>query len=500
MNGRRITEWLETKGASWLPLLIVLAGAVLRVVVWGQNHALFIDEANLARNLCERDLFDFFRPLDHDQYAPPLFMLVQKSSVLLLGQQEYALRLFPLLCSLLALLLFYRIGGQLIENPWVLVATVWIFSFNDIFLRYAAEGKPYACDLAVALGLVALGLRNSGRQISFALAGLLGAVAIWLSMPSVFVLFGLGLYWFYQTSRAGGERRILIALAGTVSAWLLSFGAYYWFLLQPSMAVTPLVSYHQPWFFPLLPHSEAEWAQAGALLMTFPYYTAGFTVLAQLTGIAGILTGLLLLFRTRKELFLLIAAPVLVCVLASGFRQYSLIPRMLVWAFPLALLVQATGWQAWWGQGNRYLRILWVVLWGATAGLHTGWRYVAEPLVIEEVRSVLETIREDFRPDDILYVYHEAWPAVTYYRECHKAREQYAFGDRMIHGEWNEHPGLDKLQLQPGRPQRIWLVYSHIVSDESRNAMEADLNVIGAFARQERVVEMPGAWGYLYVF
>ncbi len=189
----------RTDATRWIPLPILLLGVVVRIATWLQNRSLFLDEANLARNFCERDLWDFFRPLDHDQYAPPLFCFFQKCSVILLGQHEYALRLFPLLCGVASVFLFYYIAKRVIAGPWVLVAVLWIFCFSDFFLRYATEGKQYGCDLAVALGLVALSLRFAERPFRPVWAAAVGATAVWLSMPSVFVLLGVGLFFFKKS-------------------------------------------------------------------------------------------------------------------------------------------------------------------------------------------------------------------------------------------------------------------------------------------------------------
>lgn len=492
---RKFQIW--TDAPHWaIPLLLVL-GIAVRVAVWLQNRALFLDEANLARNFCERGLWDFFRPLDHEQYAPPLFCFFQKCSVALLGQHEYALRLFPLLCGIASVFLFHDIARRLISGKWALAATLWIFCFSDIFLRYATEGKQYGCDLAVTLALVALAMRYAERPFRPVWAAAIGAAALWFSMPAVFVLFGAGLFFLKKNYARGGPRAVLpVLLAGLF--WLVNFVLYYVLLLRPSLETAPLVQYHAQWFFPLFPKTSADWSRAADLLTTFPYYTAGYTVLAKLAGSAGILTGLLLLLRHRRGGALVLVVPVLACMVASGFGQYSLIPRMLVWAFPLVLLVQGTGWQAWWAVGPRYLRVLWLVLWIATAGLHKGVIYLVQPFTVEEIRSVLDAIARDFQPDDVLYVHHEAWPAVAYYRECHARRAQYFLGNNVVHGSWDQTPDVEIISAAGKRPRRVWLVFSHVVSDATRAFVQADLEVVRGYARQVRVVQKDGAEGWLF--
>ncbi len=479
--------------------LALMSGAALRVAVWLQNRTLFIDEANLARNFCEKGPADFFLPLAYEQFAPPLFSLVQWCAVQLFGQQELALRLFPLLCGVLSIGLFYRIARRLINHDWVLLAVVWIFCFSDFFLRYATEGKQYGSDLAICLGLVLLGLRPADKPLRWGWAMLIGAVTVWFSMPAVFVLFGLGMHAAHRawSEKNGADMRRLAAVLGV---WLLSFGLNYWFVLRPSLAVAPLLEYHKPWFFPLFPANAGEWKQWADLLRAFPYYTAGHTVLAKLVGGLGILTGLVWFFWKKRPLGWLLAAPVLVCLLVSGFEKYSLIPRMLVWAFPLVLLVQGLGWQWWWEAGKRrYWRLLIaLLLLPATAGLHRGWYSFFQPFQIEEIRPVLDEVRAAFQPGDVLVASHEAWPAVVYYRDCHVQRARYRFDGRVLHVDWNERPDLPKVSALGVRPRRVWLVFSHVVSEQARAAMQADVELTAGFAAQKNVVEREGAFAYLF--
>ncbi|TNE48018.1 MAG: hypothetical protein EP344_19155 [Bacteroidetes bacterium] len=494
MPNVRFTKWLQEKALPVLLYATLVAGILVRIVVWWQNRSLFLDEANLALNFCEKDLWGLFGPLAHDQYAPPLFSVLQKCSVLVLGQTEMALRFFPLLAGILAIWLFYRIGRRLITNPWVLLVLCWIFCFSDLFIRYATEGKQYGVDLAVALVIVAWSLRQTDRPFRPWMAALAGGVLIWFSMPAVFVLFGAGLALGYQAWRDGDRRRFWL-LGMTAFTWLLSFGAYYLVQLKPSLGTGALVEYHKPWFFPLAPVNHAEWQQLAALLRSFPYYTAGHTVLALAAGGLGILAGVVWLSWQQPARAFLLAIPVLVCIVASGLEQYSMIPRMLTWAFPLVLLIQGLGWQYLWNITWRPLRIAWLIFWVAAAATRTGWTYLYQPFQIEEVRAVLEAVRSDFGPDDLVYISHEAGPAVAFYRTCHAQSGRYAFDHQTMQADWDTRPE----QHAFGQAERVWLVYSHVISDLSRQAMEQDVEMVSEFAVLKKAVEVPGARGYLFL-
>lgn len=497
MNWQQNENTLTTLTIKWLIPAVLITGAGVRVVVWLQNRALFHDEANLALNFCEKSFFDFFKPLDHDQFAPPLFSMIEKCSVWGLGNQEYALRLFPLLCGLASIPLFYGLAKRLIDNVWVLLATVWLFSFSDLLLRYATEGKQYGCDALVALLLVRLALWQSTRPFRAVPVAIAGMAAVWLSMPAVFVLSGIGSYYLFDF----WQRKNIRAFRGAVLAigcWVISFGVYYWLLLKPSLGSPNLVGSHSPWFLPPFPADAAQWSQWRDLLLSFPRYTAGFTVLALSCGAAGILTGVVYLFSRRKQEAWLLALPVLACLLASALRQYSLMPRLIVWTFPLLMLCQGLGWQQWWTAAHRYLRPVLLLLWFSTAGLQTGWQYLVNPFTLEEIRTVLDTVRTDFLPGDVLFADHEARPALAYYRQCHARKDLYRFDDRVIYADWNVRPEQANLSVSGKMPRRVWLVYSHVVSDLTRTRMQQDVEIAGRFARQVRVVEAPGAYAFLF--
>ena len=486
-------------GLWYLAPALVLAGAALRVVVWWQNRSLFYDEANLALNFCEKDYAALFRPLDRGQYAPPLFSLVQKLFTAMFGHTERALRLFPVLCSLLSLGLFYRMARRYIPSPWVLLPTLWVFCFSEILLRYATESKQYGCDLAVALGLIALALRWPARPFRPLWPAVAGAVALWCSMPAVFVLPGIGLYWAYPAWQQKDWPR-LRAVALAAGLWLLSFALYYALLLRPSLAADNLVASHSPWFLPALPLHAAQWVQWRDLLLSFPYYTAGYTVLALALGAAGILTGMYRAAAGRDGLGWLLVLPLLACLLASVLQQYSLIPRLLVWAFPLAMLLQGLGWHWWWQAAPRYLRPALLALWLAAVALQTAWQYFARPYTIEEVRPVLDELRADFRKTDLLYVDIEARAALSYYLGCYGQAARYRFAGQVWYAPWDARPDRETLQQAAPEANRCWLVYSHVISESTRENMQADLAVIGAFAREIKRVGQPGAYAYLFVW
>jgi hypothetical protein len=149
----------------------------------------------LSANLIDCNYAGLLRPLHYCQVAPTLFLWGQLTLVKLLGFHEYALRLIPFLCGMASLLLFRHVAGRLLQGAALLLA-VGLFAVAYPMTRYAAEAKPYGCDLLVALVLLALAIewlrRPDQSRWLWCLAGLVGP-AVGYSFPAIFMAGGVSL-------------------------------------------------------------------------------------------------------------------------------------------------------------------------------------------------------------------------------------------------------------------------------------------------------------------
>ncbi|MCI0553542.1 MAG: hypothetical protein L0287_21560, partial [Anaerolineae bacterium] len=111
--------------SSWenvLAGLILLAGFLLRLRQYLTGRSLWLDEAMLALNIVNRDFIDLFKPLDYDQGAPIGFLLFEKTFSLILGRNEFSLRLFPFLVGVASLWLFYLLLKRTTHGAGLLIA------------------------------------------------------------------------------------------------------------------------------------------------------------------------------------------------------------------------------------------------------------------------------------------------------------------------------------------------------------------------------------------
>jgi 4-amino-4-deoxy-L-arabinose transferase-like glycosyltransferase len=184
-------------------------GVALRLTRYFLRFPLWEDEAMLATNFLERGYGDLLQPLNYCQVAPPLFLWCELAVTRLLGFSEYTLRLVPFLCGMASLVLFRILAGRLLRGTALLLA-VAIFAVAYPMTRYAAEAKPYGCDLFLSLVMLVLlveWLRRCGEtRWLWWLAAIVGP-AVGFSYPTVFVAGGISLVvgWVLLRERRRGR-------------------------------------------------------------------------------------------------------------------------------------------------------------------------------------------------------------------------------------------------------------------------------------------------------
>ncbi len=502
---------------QYLGVVLLLFGVGLRLVVFYQNRSLFIDEGNLARNIVEKNWTDFFQILDYYQYAPPLFLCLEKLNTWVFGANEFALRLWPLLVGCLSLLLIWDITKQIKLAGFArLIPLTWM-ALSPLFIRYSTEVKQYSTDAFIALFLVwwiirkGLSLhagltgekgdaRTSGAIYWY--GGLIGGLSIWLSMPSVFVLAGMGLLLLYEAGQrmAWMEVRKWLLVIGF---WLINFGGYYLLILSKDLDKQALIDYHSQYFFSLRLYTLDAWWQAGIVFKSILRSAFGFTTLAYVVGSLGLLLGLRRLWQIRPFLSWLLLSPVLICLVVSSLGFYSLIPRLTLFFIPLLWLIFAHAFAYQWdkialiSKAKASIPIIGIISLLAILPLQHGYKYIDQPLLIEEIRPVLKLTGEAIQAGDLVFVDHEAKPAFIFYQDLHQDRPFLPSPDIHL-GNWDETPAKWMASLAE-KHERIWLVYSHLISAKALEKLKQHLDSIPSSYELAQKVEKTAAVSYLYV-
>ena len=469
---------------------ILLGGLLLRLWQYLHNKSLWLDEAMLAHNIIERSPIELLTPLADDQAAPALFLLLVDATTALFGTGELALRLVPLLSSLLGLGLFLRVAQLSLERRCVPVA-VFLCAFSGVLVYYAQELKQYSLDAAVAIALTYLALRvlraDTPRRIDLIYLGSFGTLAVFLSHPAIFVLAGIASTLVVFKLR----RQVnipLLHLGLVVVLWCVSFGANYLLFLQSFSGNEELLTYWNAGFLPLPISADAvkAWHLAGGRFLSFSGFPTPWHVfVVALCGVA-VAVGL----RTRSAPTLMMAMSLCFVLCASVVGKYPFLERLTLFAVPFVILLAVEGLQI--VSSGRAALVYWVLALCLLAPTLTSLEAnILHPIRREEVRPLLARLDAARRPSDRVYVYYGARRAVEYYRRDDTSdSDVWHYGrasrdDRSIY--------VDDINAMKKWP-RVWFLFAHFHEDEEHFFLS---RIDGVLLEKH---EEHGARLYLYQF
>ena len=463
----------------------IAVGAILRLWQYVANPALWSDEIALAAGIVNLDLQSLLTgPLPANQVAPKGFLLAEKLIVMALGPSDYALRAFPVICALVALLAFRSLAIRVLDGIGPLVATV-LFATAAPLVAFGSVVKQYSTDVCVAVLLSRLAYDVMSDAVIPRRAALIGAVLVWLSQPSVLMVAGLGacLIVCRATLRPNGGLAAVLTAWGTsaVAVTAVSFA---------SMSTVTREYVHRFWApgFPPEPPSrvlETFWPLDQVVLLFGRGTPAGLAYpLPALYGVLAVVGVGVLWVRNRRAALLLVG-PILVALGAAVARQYPFTDRLVLFLVPSFLLAIAAAIDGLHRLVKPKSRL---VAAGVAAGLlaPTVYPVAATPPAyrIEDMKAVLSYVQARRQPMDGIYVYYGAAPAMTFYASQYGfARRDYAVGG-CHRGDGRRY--LRELDTFRGQ-SRVWVLLTHAIPHyREREDILAYLDAIGT--RQDELV------------
>jgi len=511
--------------SRWLPLAteaFLVIGILLRLRMYLFNRSLWFDETLLALNILHRPFRALVPPLEYHQGAPFGFLMLEKAAVLAFGTSEHALRLVPLLASIATLLLLYRLGRRVLPPIATLVA-VGLLAVSLQQIGYAAEVKPYSMDTAIALivSLASIEAAGSVRRRDLVILALTGTVAVWFSYPAVFVLAGAGVCLAAAALRrrhwAGVAHLALVGLA-----WAISFGLCYVVSLQP-VARDSLV--RDIWASAFVPWTLSYWTASWILDQNLGIFhdPVGMTMsgLGAFAFVAGLTAG----DRHWQFRRWILVSPLAIAFAAAALHRYPYEGRFLNFAVPALVCVMSLG-------IARVLAATWrtapVIGLGLVAlvFLHPVRDVAflaARPTGREEIRPVLDYVRQHARDGDALYLYWRTEPGFAYYSERWK-NDTLLHSSKVVHTRPDQvftsamagsraQKEMDALEVMSWADEsalflrdvdalrgygRVWVVFYHVrVRDgiDEEQWLRGQLQRLG---KEEDRVTLPGASAYLF--
>jgi len=457
------------------PFFLVL-GIFLRVIVYFQNRSLIIDEANLARNIVEKNGSDFFQSLDYEQYCPPVFMLLTKLNTHLFGVNEFSLKLLPLLGGLLLLGFFWILLKALVNESQVHWYLLLVLSFSDLAIRYSTEFKQYSLDALLTLVLIYMALEYKGAKwaVKNTLIWLLfGSLMIWTSMPSIFILAAIGFAFLYESWATDRKIPIGLVLAGVF--WLLNFGLYFWTVLYEDSTSNLLQDYHQNFFFEFLPTTTADLTRSFRLTLGLMTSTTDQTILGLIFCALFLSLGSYQIIKKKKFEALLLLLPILFALIASNLKLYSLIPRLSLFLIPIFLLLIGIGLSFVWNKVAIVSKTMLIVLMFISIVNKKGYTYFWTNMEFENSKAVLAFLAKNRSEKDFVLVQHDAVPTFTFYNSMHD--DAYHLYPVYL-AKWGEKPST-VIPNENWDSKAFWLFFAHTFPKEKAAYLKS-ANKIGS--------------------
>jgi len=500
MNKRKTSFSWESAIAA----LLMLLGALLRLRQYLIGRSLWADEAMLALNIVNRDFIGMLRPLDYDQGAPIGFLLVEKTFNVILGKNELALRLFPLIIGLISLWLFYLLLKRItnVASGAGLLAALALFAFNPRLIYYSSEVKQYILDVAVTISLLLLAtpvFNTSPRKKDFAWLTLGGMFALWFSHPALFVLAGIGLALVIITLKRRDYSNLRFVI-GMGLLWVLEIILLYLLILKNLSQNAYMREYWQGAFLPMPPWSDPGWFTTAinqniGIQFGIPY-AVWFVFLIMLIG-------WVVLCLQNLNYGIAFACILLVTLIASALQLYPVFERMILFLIPIGLI--------WIGSAievlyQRLQKVQFVSVFSVSllAGfliygpLLTSFQNFVEPKYFEHIRPTMENLHNSWKNGDALFVSNGALPAFRFYAPFYALENiSYTFGKREDYK--NPQNILTQLDSFKGQP-RAWILLSHVYEKGDFNEKDFILNYLDQIGEKKREFRVPGTSVFLYLY
>jgi len=412
--------------ASSAVLLFAFAGVVLRLWQYLSNNSLWKDEAALARNIVERSALELLGPLNHVQVAPPGFLLIEKGIAGLVGSSELALRLFPLLCGIAGIAVFWRVASWTLTG-WAVPYALGLFALAAPLIDFSAQVKQYSSDAftsVLVLWAALWQIRQPSDMHRAAIVATVGAGAAWLSQPALFVLGGAGIALVVAVFRKG-RRDAVKAVVLIGSAWCVSAG------FASAVAVRNLTASdrgYMDWFWtdgfmPFPPRAFAD------LLWVWDRLTLVFGIFLGARRTNGglgypwswlfvlfMIAGYIAFWRRHRETALALLLPLLATLTAAALHLYPFTGRVVSFLLPVFLLATAAGVHYAITDLPPRLQFGRPVLLALSIGSPLYAVLAAlPPERTQHLRPVLASVAAQKKPDDAVYVYYQTNRAFMYY-------------------------------------------------------------------------------------
>lgn len=429
-----------------------MLGVLLRIVFYSYNRPLWNDECALALNIIDSSVFSCFKTLSFSQAAPPIFLLISKMFYTLIPLPEFALRFFPLVCSILSIFVFYDFSKQILNKKSTIFFALILFCFNYQLIYFAQEFKQYSTDVLIFLLILTSYFRLKITESSvkkLVAIGVFYAACVWLSFTSVFAIAAL--FCVLTIKNIKEYKKItLLALPILFSITLL-------YINQHSLSSNDFL--HQYWAEGFIKTNFSN-----LFLIITNYFIFAFN---NLFLFLLFFVGLILKIKNIKsEKSLLLLAPILLAIFMSYFSIYPLSSRVSLYLIPIFILfiVQVIDYINFKNKMANSILIYFIIIFASAFVIANSlFKINLDHFEYEDILTPLNIASQEMSAGDILYLSDGSLISYDYYKRRFKfknvMREEKRIMDMNLYSkELNNLP----------KGKTYYYVYSHSPEKQKR--------------------------------
>ncbi len=491
------------KTSKWLAIIIILTGIILRVIFYLGDRSLWHDEAKLALVINNLSFYELSHPgasteLKFQPY-PLGFLILEKSLVNFLGDQELIFRLFPLISGVFSLILFNILIKCYLSSEISLIG-LGLLTFSPQLIYYSSEVRPYSSDILISLILLLMIefiLGNDLNKRAITILGVVGAVCIWFSTPSVFVWTGgyMALIMIFAWER---NLKKVAQIFQICLLWAIGFLIYYFcylrYFLRSTIAVTVW-----PWdveggYFAVFPITSLKIVSCiNQFILEFRMALYLLPTYQAISTVSLFAIGTISFILLNGKRFLILYSPVIMTLIAAGLKKYPFHQRLIFFLIPIFIIIITCGAEQIIKRTRniRPLVFMCIISLLFFFPLRIMKYSITGTNSHEEIKHVLAKIKELKQPGEVIYVYYGANAAFQYYAQRFGFKEEeciFGIGAREDTHRYNE--DIQKLNQY----KKVWLIFSHIHENED----EIILGYMDKIAKRECRVKNPHVAAYLY--
>lgn len=379
--------------------LVFILGIILRLKTYFIGRPLWHDECSLAMSIYSRNIFGYFKMLEHLQSAPPIFMGLTKLITLIAGIKEPVLRFIPQISALLSIGLFYQLTKQVFTKKLTIILANILFCINYQLIYYAQEFKQYSTDVFMVLLLILYLSKLEIKDLSYKkiiLNGIFFSMCPLISLPTIFVITG---YLINQIIKY--KKEVLSKLITILLPMITMMFIYYIKVLHPSQAAQ-LNLYKEWWDAGFIKLSFTSLIQLFKVNYAFFFRPNNMILLAIFLTFTG-LYNLIRQYHNKTNILLL---TILTCaLLGSALEIYPIYERVALYLIPIVIIIITISFDKF-SKNNliftTFFSIIFLVYFSGYNYNYIGQFFKKDVFIRKDARSTMAIIKEKYKKDDYI--------------------------------------------------------------------------------------------------